>query len=327
MNWKQRYESYEVEERVILAISLLTIICVLPATLYRLYTNDLFIALFDVLIIFVCSLITVTTYFRKYVQAMRYLLAGLICAGLITTCYLQGISQIFWVYPGLVALFYLQQPRKALITSALVACIIVPSLLAESKPLELASLYITLFATVLFVYIFSREMQLRQKHLSNLAEIDFLTGVGNRRAFNNACHQMMLEAQYESQPLSIVMLDLDNFKALNDKYGHDVGDDALAFVSKIIKSRLRRNDCLFRLGGEEFAILVSDSYVNDAHRLCEDLRLTLATTEQENIPKVTVSFGVAQLNRGEKLSEWIRRADQAMYLAKRNGKDQVYLAA
>ena len=155
------------------------------------------------------------------------------------------------------------------------------------------------------------------------ANFDALTGAYNRVAFYDMYPFFSKEPYFH--PLSLIMFDIDNFKSINDTYGHNVGDIVLKTVAETVKKHLRRSDIFVRWGGEEFIVLLPHTDVEGALKVAEKLRRAI---EGLNIPelkgrKVTASFGVTEVKPKEKLEEVIFRADMALYKAKREGKNRV----
>lgn len=160
-----------------------------------------------------------------------------------------------------------------------------------------------------------------------LAITDALTGISNRRHFEEETTQEMVRAQRYAQPLSLLLIDIDHFKAINDRYGHPTGDQILVELSRRIGSRLRSMDRLARWGGEEFVVLMPHCDAAAAVLIAENLRKLCAEQPFPEVGTVTASFGVAELKPGEKTEEWFKRVDVALYDAKSSGRDVVRLAA
>jgi diguanylate cyclase len=162
--------------------------------------------------------------------------------------------------------------------------------------------------------------------VSTQARHDPLTGALNRRGLEEALEREISTFRRKETPLSVGLLDIDNFKALNDTLGHGIGDGALKHLAQVARECMRPQDTLSRYGGEEFVILLPDTSLEKGieamTRLQRELtkRFFMAGTEKVLI---TFSAGVAQLNNDESGMEAIKRADQAMYLAKRSGKNRV----
>jgi diguanylate cyclase len=175
------------------------------------------------------------------------------------------------------------------------------------------------------------EAELLQLHqeldsASALARHDPLTDALNRKGLEEALEREISSMRRKETPLSISLLDLDNFKKLNDRLGHEAGDGALVHIAEVARRNLRPSDTLARYGGEEFVILMPDTHLEQGiealTRLQRELTKAIYLSGSERV-LITFSAGVAQLTAGESGTDAIRRADQAMYLAKRAGKNRV----
>ncbi len=152
---------------------------------------------------------------------------------------------------------------------------------------------------------------------------DSLTGAWNRRRFEEAALAQMALTLRREEPLSLIVMDLDHFKRVNDTCGHSVGDEVLVGMAKLVRQLLRASDQLVRWGGEEFLVLAPGTSLAGAVSLAEKLRQALAAEPFPSVGQVTMSLGVAQFALGENLKDWIDRADQALYEAKARGRNQV----
>ncbi len=176
-------------------------------------------------------------------------------------------------------------------------------------------------------------LRLRLGHLalSRLAHQDSLTGTLNRRRFMEVAGAELDRARRHGRPLSLIMLDVDHFKSINDTLGHAVGDVALTSLAGACRSLLRSSDVLGRLGGEEFVVLLPETPVRQAAEAGERLRGTIAghVVEAEGVAlRITASLGVAEWDEADStLDGLLRRADAAMYLAKTGGRDRVVVSA
>jgi diguanylate cyclase (GGDEF)-like protein len=159
-----------------------------------------------------------------------------------------------------------------------------------------------------------------------LAITDSLTRAFNRRQMETLVHDEVERAQRYQQPMSLIILDIDHFKKVNDNYGHPVGDKVLQKVSEILAGSLRQSDSLGRWGGEEFLILLPQIHLGAAASVAEKLRLAVYATNFELKTPVTISLGVAELRDDESAGDWITRADQALYMAKDRGRNQLAIA-
>lgn len=162
----------------------------------------------------------------------------------------------------------------------------------------------------------------------NRASTDALTGLPNRRAMNDTLKRMAAHAGRSGEPLAAIAFDLDHFKKINDRYGHEIGDAALSTVGECLRDNLRESDFAARIGGEEFLVLAPDTGVEGAYVLAEKLREMLTREEIPQLPQsITASFGIAVIpNHAGSGEVLLRRADRACYLAKDRGRNQVQVA-
>lgn len=158
------------------------------------------------------------------------------------------------------------------------------------------------------------------------AGTDRLTGAWSRRRFEEAATAEMALVRRRKGPVSLMMLDLDFFKNVNDTHGHNVGDAVLVEVVQIAREQLRASDALARWGGEEFIVLSPATRIEGAMNLAEKVRNAIAAKKFPEAGQVTVSIGVAEYALGENLITWIQRADEALYKAKAEGRNQVVTA-
>jgi diguanylate cyclase (GGDEF)-like protein len=157
-----------------------------------------------------------------------------------------------------------------------------------------------------------------------LAITDPLTGLNNRRRFFALAEAEWVRAGRYERPLSMLMIDIDHFKSVNDRFGHDVGDKVITRVAEVCWSGKREMDILARVGGEEFAILLPETTVGDAVLVAERLRAAVAAAQHPQVPQVTVSIGAAQASAtANSIAKLMKQADNALYDAKRQGRNRV----
>ena len=154
---------------------------------------------------------------------------------------------------------------------------------------------------------------------------DALTRLYNRRFFDDDLRRRILQAERGEPGFSLAMIDVDRFKSVNDEYGHALGDEVLALVAACLASALREGDLVCRFGGEEFVVVLPATGLQDAIVCIERLRASVERLACPPLPpgRPTVSAGVAEWHLGEGPNEILRRADDAVYLAKRSGRNRV----
>lgn len=171
------------------------------------------------------------------------------------------------------------------------------------------------------------EALIEKFELGQLAVTDSLTGIHNRRYFNERARDAVSAASRTGAPLSVIVFDIDDFKRVNDNYGHSVGDQALIAIARCVQAQIRKPDVISRVGGEEFHVLLPDTGVqgalNVATRLREAISACSISAASEAI-HLTCSFGIAHMAHSDAhIDSILQRADAAMYAAKREGKDRV----
>jgi diguanylate cyclase (GGDEF)-like protein len=168
-------------------------------------------------------------------------------------------------------------------------------------------------------------MQLHHDQLAVQATMDSLTGAGNRRLFDETITQSVLMRNRDQTPSSLIMLDIDHFKKINDRFGHVKGDEVLVNLVALLRSRLRQTDGLYRLGGEEFAVVANQTSADVAAGLAEELRLLVENESLLPSDRVTISLGVAECMDSVSGNSWVEDADAALYRAKNSGRNKVCL--
>jgi diguanylate cyclase (GGDEF)-like protein len=160
-------------------------------------------------------------------------------------------------------------------------------------------------------------------YLQDLTVTDTLTGINNRRAFEQRLNELILRAEHHQHPFSLMIFDIDDFKKVNDEFGHDVGDQVLMDLVQRVTSIVRDGDTLCRWGGEEFTILMPQTARVGAINIAERCRRAVAGEAFAQIGFVTISVGVTSYLDGDKEGQIFKRADDALYRAKREGKNCV----
>lgn len=185
---------------------------------------------------------------------------------------------------------------------------------------------------VLLVYAVGYLLWRRARHkqelavteqLHKLATTDALTGTWNRRHFEKCAAAAIARAQRYREPLCLILFDLDHFKGINDRSGHEAGDRVLVDVVRLLKAQLRETEVLARWGGEEFVILLPHCTEAEGLAAAERLRHLLEEHPLPCAERVTASFGVGELRAEEGFPDWLRRVDRAMYAAKATGRNAV----
>jgi diguanylate cyclase len=175
------------------------------------------------------------------------------------------------------------------------------------------------------------EINILNKELDGIrqaAKTDMLTGLLNRRGFYDAMEKAIKEMQISRESLSVIMLDIDHFKKVNDTYGHLIGDNVLKMVAKLMRDHIKGKDIAARFGGEEFIIVLPNTALEGAYILAEHIRQSLwkmswkIKDTGKSIGQISISLGVASYKDGESMDAVIKRADDALYHAKKTGRNK-----
>jgi diguanylate cyclase (GGDEF)-like protein len=166
---------------------------------------------------------------------------------------------------------------------------------------------------------------LAYEELFERASNDALTGLSNRRVFEERIHGMMESAKRHHHPLSMISMDLDKFKMINDNLGHQAGDEVLRSVAQVLKQAVRSTDLLIRMGGDEFLLILDNTDLQNARILAERLCVAVDALNiwADDTTKLGVSIGLSQLKQEESLKQWLERTDDILYLAKAEGRSRV----
>ena len=172
-----------------------------------------------------------------------------------------------------------------------------------------------------------RALEIEKSEYEKSSKEDPLTGCLNRAGFSSVLMREQENLVKNGSPVSFVILDIDHFKDVNDTWGHNVGDEVLVNLTKLIQGKIRNTDALVRWGGEEFVILCGDTPIQNAQFLAEKLRHAIEMTQLIKQQVVTCSFGIAEMIAGEDPKRLFDRADKALYASKQAGRNRVTSAS
>ncbi|MBU1236799.1 MAG: GGDEF domain-containing protein [Gammaproteobacteria bacterium] len=234
-----------------------------------------------------------------------------------------GAAGEFWFYPAMVANFFLVDRRHALAIALAGLTALLLTGTVDRPPTEAAAFFISVIVCALLTYTFSYRTAMQRKQLETLASHDELTGIFNRRTLVDELDRAQLTFERDHHRCGILMLDIDHFKQINDRYGHLAGDKVLIELASLLERNVRKNDRVFRYGGEEFVVLAllpnHDGLVSVAEKLRG--RVEQGIHGPDGRP-ITISLGGAILRPGESIEAWFARADTSLYVAKNSGRNR-----
>jgi diguanylate cyclase (GGDEF)-like protein len=315
-----------IESYLPLILSAAGALCIFPFVVIRFMEGQPVRALIDIGLIAGILTLGVAVYYTRRVRYASIAVALLCLGGVLNTVYLNGPQQVYWSYPALLAIFYLLRPIEAILLTLTLIAALIPAFLPIQDPVETTTVFMSIILMSAFGYAASLVNNRQHEQLMRLATKDPLTGAGNRRALEAKLEQVVRKSRRQPTVASLIMLDIDHFKAVNDAHGHATGDQILQSLTEIINLRIRVTDSLFRIGGEEFVIVLDGQGREQAQHLAEQLRTLVEANELVPTHDVTISLGVAELMQDQAWGDWLHRADQAMYDAKRRGRNITRLA-
>lgn len=185
--------------------------------------------------------------------------------------------------------------------------------------------FISLFIIflILYVAILKKQVKERTKKLLKLSQTDNLTKCHNRQKIDEIFLSEINRFNRYDTIFSVIMLDIDKFKDVNDTYGHQSGDSVLVELTALIKNQIRESDSLGRWGGEEFLIICAQTNIDEAMKLAEKLRKKIENFEFNVVGTCTASFGVSQIHKDDEIKDIFQRIDEALYISKENGRNQI----
>jgi len=305
-------------------LSMVLVVILIPFTFHNFYNDHTYVGLSSVLVVALLASNIMSMQLRQRLLFAPVVTSLSIILALVVSISQLGYVAIFWAYPIVCMLFFIHERKVASLYSLTLLIIIAPLVFQIIDLKIMIRFYVSLMLTGMFINMMVYIIEQQQRSLQRLIITDPLTGVLNRRCLNESMKNAQERHQRNHSKETMVMMDIDHFKGINDNNGHECGDEVLIKLVEIIKSRLRKLDMLFRYGGDEFIILLNETNAVDAGNLAEELRQLVEQSEED---KVTISMGVAELKPDESTIDWMSRCDQALYEAKLNGRNQVSISS
>lgn len=307
---------------IIVAFGVLALLGILPFAAYRFVSGNAVAGVVDLVISAVIFLALLNAWFSG--DARR---AGLVLAIVNTLSCLLSASVIgppgqYWMYPALIGNFLLLPRMQALLLTAAALLFITVQGKAYDSTLQLLMFLVSASVTSLMAFAFAYRTESMRQQLEAQATLDPLTGAGNRRAMVRELQMAVENFRRDGIGFGLAMLDLDHFKQINDRYGHESGDDVLVDFAELIRRNTRKVDRVFRFGGEEFVLLMPSSDLESLRVIDSHLRARIAGQLKCRDEPVTVSIGAAALRGDEDWQTWLARADLALYRAKHEGRNR-----
>ncbi|TWX52312.1 GGDEF domain-containing protein [Colwellia hornerae] len=311
-------------EIVLLSISGLTTLIIFPFAVIRWHSNDTTIAIIDAVISLTLAIFFVFVFKTRRVDVAKYLLAIFLAVAATASIVVKGQTQIYWLYPVFIGIYYLIPPKVATGLCLIIITTVLFVTPIQSDIINTLTIIFTTTLTSVLAFIIFRSHEKKLVDSEKLATIDPLTSTGNRRALDFKLSELVASQHRGAYPMCLILIDLDDFKHINDDYGHSIGDKILVTTCNLIRDHTRILDSLYRYGGDEFIIMPLNMDLNSAKRLAENIRSIIERYKFISDIKLTLSIGVAEHKPDDTPEGWIRRADTLLYKAKNNGRNKVF---
>jgi len=230
---------------------------------------------------------------------------------------------LFWIYPLLVAVPSVLRTSEGLALGVLCLLVIVPLVFSRFETGLAVIISLSMIHTLLVSWWLMRAVNYQSSRFLDMVIHDPLTGAKNRRHFQHELKSAYSLWVRHKRISTLIFLDVDHFKRVNDDLGHGAGDVALQGLVKVVQDRIRGVDTVFRYGGEEFAVLLPETSASRAMALANDLRAQVEDTEIVAGRKITVSSGVCDVSVADSADDWVKKTDEALYRAKSAGRNRV----
>ena len=299
------------------------ILGILPFAIYRFATGQLLAGSVDLAIVACIAVGVVLAWRGGNLERIGFVVVATSTVGCAVIANLLGLPGVLWLYPVLVANFLLISRGRALVASAAGVLLLLLQPRVFGTSLHMLMFLATTAMVSTLAYIFAHRTSAQRLQLESLAARDPLTGAHNRRAMEQDL-ALAIEAHRRGLGgFGLALLDLDHFKRINDTYGHEAGDAALVLFTTITQRAIRKLDRLYRIGGEEFVLLLPGADAAGLRVLCEHVRADVAAGLLCRDEPITVSIGATLLRKGDDSASWLARADTALYRAKHGGRNRV----
>lgn len=298
-----------------------------PMSMYRFFKGDYIVGMVDLAISLLLLYLSMSIWNHKEIKYLNYIVFITSSVFMLVIVSTEGINNFMWIFP-LVAIGYYTINKTVALLSAILMTFVATAIVIDQITLNfLITYYPALTLINLLLYLGACKAEVQRNLLFELATIDCLTRVNNRLAFNKKISDLGSSLGRNNQLVSIMILDIDHFKKINDNFGHAEGDKVLAIFAELLKGSIRSTDSVYRYGGEEFVVLAYNSNLESTAKLAESIRLKVEDYPCLTAYNLTVSIGVTEIPiNNTNVSSWLDRADEALYLSKNRGRNKVYLS-
>ncbi|MDZ7791640.1 MAG: GGDEF domain-containing protein [Xanthomonadales bacterium] len=326
LEWPIGMARRSIEMTVMNYCGITTVVVIAGFVFYRYFTGDAVGAMINALIVVMLLTVLLMGRVARLRQTALILFGFIISLSCLLSAMLVSPNGLLWTFLVL-WINFLVLPRSIAIACNLIITITLTASVSLFDSLLHQISWVTVAVLISgFGLVFTNQLREQRRMLSELATLDPLTGAGNRRLMQHDLETAVAERRRGQRPATLMVLDLDHFKRINDQHGHEAGDRMLTAFVEVVRDALRTEDGLYRLGGEEFVILLREMDADTAKANLDDLHRRLSGKVEGPDAPLHFSAGAAVLRDGENWSRWLARADHALYEAKRAGRDRLVIA-
>jgi diguanylate cyclase len=311
---------------ILTLVALCSFLGVGPYSVYRLIEGNWLVGVLDAVLVFATGAAVLYAWRTGHTMRPGQFLAVIYSIVTVMVTIDLGINGSFWFYTLILFNFFVVPPVQAVVATLgalAVLCgyeLAYPGTMFESR-YQLTSFVVTSTICSIFAFVFALRGRYQRLKLGDLARLDPLTGTDNRRVMDDELERALAVHRRYDEPFGLLVLDLDHFKSVNDRFGHREGDAVLVRFAEVVTAISRQTDRLFRLGGEEFVLLVPRVDAAALSVVAQDILQEVAQRVSSPGGPVTVSIGGAVLAGHETADDWLHEADQCLYEAKRLGRN------
>lgn len=246
-----------------------------------------------------------------------------ITLGIVNAIMTLGVTGSYWAFLGVFSVYFILPLQPAKYANCLFLIAVIGTSWVSLEPEIYLRFSAVLVGVSFFIFISNREITKAQALLRKRSSTDALTGVLNRVTLSSNLQDAIQDSKDNNVNATLCVIDIDHFKLINDTHGHDVGDKVLIDLTAFVTTMISSKDMLFRIGGEEFLILMRNTNVDEGIKTADALRSTVEDLKLVSGHPITISIGVTEIQKDFGWKEWMKLSDEKLYTAKKNGRNQV----
>lgn len=307
-----------------MGVAILSVVLMTPFGLHNIINAHYAVGWLALIISLVCTVNAWYCYRGHYHNGINLFgTVPIITIAILFAVYEHGVMASYWAFLGVLSFYFMLPIQLAWKANIVYVGVLIPLAWYQFDESVAVRFVATLIGISLYAFFSMREVTSKHYQLKEKAVTDVLTGLYNRSTLQQTLEQAINQNSRAGIPMTLVMLDLDHFKSINDKFGHHTGDDVLKTFGNFLQDYFRSSDTVFRIGGEEFLVLLYNTGRVQAQSMAEKLRLEIESLSLVEGRALTASIGVAGLETGLSWEDWMKNCDANLLKAKSNGRNQV----